>query len=54
MIMEAYSAIKRRGGRVGVINISSHIKSLLVITHLVSHLEHFNSESEAVEALSVS
>lgn len=50
-IMEAGMTIKRKGGRVGVIHVSSHIKNLLVISHLISHFEHFDNQHEAVVAL---
>ncbi|MDE0040718.1 MAG: STAS domain-containing protein [Candidatus Poribacteria bacterium] len=50
-IMEAGLTVKQKGGRIAVIHISSHIKSLLVMSHLMSHFEHFNSEHEGVVAL---
>ena len=50
-IMEAGMTVKKKGGRIAVVHISSHIKSLLVMSHLMSHFEHFNSEHEGVVAL---
>ena len=51
-MMEAGFTIRQKGGQIGVINVSSHIRNLIVITHLVSHFKHFDSEDDAVLALS--
>lgn len=53
-MMEVGLTVKQKGGRIGVINVSSHIKNLLVISHLISHFEHFPNEDEAVIAFSYS
>ena len=50
-IMEAGLEVKKKGGRVAVIHISSHVKSLLLMSHLMNHFDHFNNEHEAVVAL---
>ena len=50
-IMEAGMAVKKQGGRIAVMHVSSHIKRLLVMSHLMSHFEHFNSEHEGVVSL---
>ena len=50
-LMEVHLAITRKGGRIEIINVSSHIKSLLVVSHQISHFEHFKSENEAILAL---
>ena len=46
--------VKQKGGRIGVVNVSSHINNLLVISHLINHFEHFPNEDEAVIAFSYS
>ena len=50
-LMEAHIAITKKGGRIAVINVSKHIKSLIVRSRLISTFEHFESEDEAVSAL---
>lgn len=44
-------SIVRRGGRVGVINVGTSIKNLLVMGKLLTLFERFESEDEAVAAL---
>ena len=51
-IMEAGMAIKKKRGRIAVIHLSSPVNSLLVMSQLISHFEHFKNEHEAVVALS--
>jgi anti-sigma B factor antagonist len=51
LLLEALATIKRKGGRAGVINVSSHVRNLLVISSVVSHFEHFDSENEALSSL---
>ena len=51
-IMEAGMAIRKKRGRIAIIHLSSAVNSLLVISHLISHFEHFKNEQEAVVALS--
>ena len=51
-LMEAYTAASRKQGRVGVINVGKHIKSLIVLSRLVNLFEHFESEDAAVAGLS--
>ena len=51
MLLEALATIKRKGGHAGVINVSSHVRNLLVISSVVSHFEHFDSENEALSSL---
>lgn len=50
-LMEVHLAITRKGGRIGVINVGTHINNLLVMSHLISQFEHFDSENEAILAL---
>lgn len=50
-LMEVYISVTRKGGRVGIVNVGAHINSLLVMSHLISHFEHFDSENEAILAL---
>ena len=47
------AAVARKKGRVGIINISRQINSLIVLTRLVSLFERFDSEVAAVSGLSV-
>ena len=49
--MEAHLSITKRRGRIAVINVSKHIKGLIVRSRLISTFEHFETESEAVSAL---
>ena len=51
-LMGARAAVARKKGRVGVINVSKQIKNLVVLSRLVSLFEHFDSEADAVSALS--
>ena len=50
-LMEAHISITKNGGRIAVINVSKHIKSLIVRSRLINTFEHFESENEAVSAL---
>ena len=43
--------VARKGGRIGVINVSNSINNLLVIGRLITIFEHFDSEGEALAAL---
>lgn len=51
-LMRAHVTITRQGGRVGVLNVGKNIKNLIVRSRLASIFEHFNTEDEAVSALS--
>ena len=51
-LMIARSAIARKKGRVGVINVSKHINNLIVLSRLASLFERFDDEAAAVSALS--
>jgi anti-anti-sigma factor len=44
-------SVARKGGRIGVINVSNNINNLLVIGRLITIFEHFDSEGEALAAL---
>ena len=44
-------SIARKGGRIGVINVSNTINNLLIIGRLVYTFERFESEEEAIAAL---
>ena len=50
-LMEAHISITKKRGRIAVINVSKHIKSLIVRSRLINTFEHFESENEAVSAL---
>lgn len=51
-LMEARTIASRKEGRIGVINVGKHIKNLIVLSRIVSLFEHYDSEDEAVSALS--
>lgn len=51
-LMEARTIASRKGGRIGVINVGKHIKNLIVLSRIVSLFEHYDSEEEAISALS--
>ena len=40
--------IAQRGGQVGIINISNHIRNTFVMAKLITTFKHFNSENEAI------
>ena len=44
-------SVARKGGRIGVINVSNNINNLLVIGRLITIFEHFDSEADALAAL---
>lgn len=50
-LMEVHMSVTQKGGRIGIINVGTHINNLLVMSHLISHFEHFDSENEAILAL---
>lgn len=50
-LMGAHVAATRKKGRVGVINVGTNIKNLIVRSRLVSIFEHFDTEDAAVSAL---
>ena len=52
MLMQAYTLAKRKNGRIAVIHVGSHIKNLLVLSRLASLFEDFQTEAQAVSALS--
>ena len=51
-LVGTHVSIARKGGRIGVINVGTSIKNLIVMGRLITIFEHFNSEDEAVAALS--
>ena len=52
VLIGARAAVARKKGRVGIINISRQINSLIVLSRLVSLFERFDSEAVAVSGLS--
>ncbi|RKU33785.1 hypothetical protein C6499_00885 [Candidatus Poribacteria bacterium] len=52
VLMEARTIASRKDGRIGVINVGKHIKNLIVLSRIVSLFEHYDSEEEAISALS--
>jgi anti-sigma B factor antagonist len=51
-LVEAHVRAKGKGGRVGLINVSRHIRNLLSITKLDTVLEQLDSEAKAITSLS--
>lgn len=53
VLIQTYATVKRKKGRIGVIHIGRHIKNLLILSRLTTLFEHFETEAEAIEALSI-
>ena len=51
-LVGSHLSASRKGGRIGIINVAEGAQSILIIAKLVSVLERFESEADAVEALS--
>ena len=51
-LMEARALASRKSGRIGVTNVGKHIRNLIVLSRIVSHFEHFDSEDAGVSGLS--
>ncbi len=49
-LIGAHLSIRRKGGRMGVINVGTNIRNLLVMAKLTTVLEHLDSEAEAIES----
>ena len=52
VLIEAHIVAKRKGGRMGAIYVGKHIKNLIIVHRLVRLFEHFDTEEDAVAALS--
>ncbi len=50
-LMGTHVSIAKKGGRIGIINVGTNIKNLIIRSRLISTFEHFDSENEAVTAL---
>ncbi len=44
-------SVARKGGRIGIINVGTSIRNLIVMARLITLFEHFDSEDEAIAAL---
>lgn len=53
-LVGSHLSASRKGGRIGIINVAEGAQSILIIAKLVSVLERFESETEAIDALSSS
>ena len=51
MLVNVHVIAAQLKGRIGIINIGRHIKSLLVLSRLVNVFEHFENEDAAISAL---
>lgn len=50
-LMGTHVSIVKTGGRIGIINVGTNIKNLIIRSRLISTFEHFDSENAAVTAL---
>jgi anti-sigma B factor antagonist len=49
-IIRTYTSVIRKGGSVKLLNVSTHVHQLLVITRLLSIFDLFDVEAEAVKS----
>ena len=49
-MMAAHLSIARQGGRIGIINVGTNIKNLIIRSRLITTFEHFDSEDEVITA----
>lgn len=52
ILVQANMIAQKKNGHIGVIHVSRHIKSLLVVSRVTTLFEHFENEVDAVAALS--
>ena len=52
-LMALYMLVARRGGRIAVINVAERIHNMIVMAKLIAVFERFDSEDEAIAALTV-
>ena len=52
-IIRTYTSVIRHNGSVKLLNVSSHVHQLLVITNLLSVFDLFDSEDDAVKSFGV-
>jgi anti-sigma B factor antagonist len=50
-LIGTHVSIARRDGRIAVINVGTNIRNLIVMARLITIFEHFDSEDEAIAAL---
>ena len=50
-ILRAYTFVTRRGGALKLLNLTPHVRHLLVVTKLMGVLEAFDDEAAALESL---
>ena len=50
-LIVAHLSVSRKNGRIGVIHLSTGIRNLLVMAKLITVLEYFASEAEAIQSL---
>ena len=51
-LVEARTLTSQKEGRLGVVNVGNHIRNLIVLSRIVNHFEHFDSEADGISALS--
>ncbi len=52
VLMKIHSDIHPREGKIAVINVNKHVKNLIVMARLITVFESFESEDDAIAALS--
>ena len=50
--MQARAAATSNNGRIGAIHVGKNIKNLIILSRVVTLFEHFDSEDEAISAMS--
>lgn len=50
IVIAAYTAIQRRGGRIALLNVSGNINNLIVISKLFTIFDRYDDEDEAIRS----
>ena len=51
-LLGALAIANSKEGRIGVINVGEQIRNLIIVTRIINHFEHFDSEDDAISELS--
>jgi len=51
VVVAAYTSVKRKNGRIALLNAGKNIKSLIVMAKLMTIFDRFDDEDEAIAAL---
>ncbi len=52
VLMQAHAAATTKDGRIGAIHVGKNIKNLIILSRVVTLFEHFDSEDDAISAMS--